>query len=289
MFTRSASALTLALALVSAPVLAGDPTQRAQADTATKADIKNEAPETPKASSAVTEGTALPVRKEKPLTLAQESSGTSATFKLASLALIVAGAFYVAKKRGLKLPRQAVQKPMKVTARTSLGVRSELVVVEVDGQRLVLGVTPSNISLVTTLEANEPAEEAPPAKRTSKQASHNDAEQLMSEFRQRSSSIPEDPEASEIRIQSIASLLKVSGEEAEQLAGSQPPPSRRSSSSIPVARDSSPALHVPRESMSMPIHRAIEAQRETSIPPSRRSASAAEGQVAGLRKARKSA
>lgn len=110
----------------------------------------------------------LDLRQQKPLVLADESTNASIGWKLGAVLLIGGLCAWAAKTRPARRPGGDVPS-LRILGRTSIGVRSELVVVEVDGQRLLLGVTPSTIQnlyiapLVDDSEvpAREPAEIAP--------------------------------------------------------------------------------------------------------------------------------
>jgi len=86
-------------------------------------------------------------------------SGTSIWTKLGLCGLVFAGAatFYL-KKRA---PGAPVGPTIKVAARTSIGVRSEILLVDVDGHRLLLGVTPSSVRTLSVLPV-EPSLSAAP-------------------------------------------------------------------------------------------------------------------------------
>jgi len=95
----------------------------------------------------------------KPLELrpSQTSGGGSAGgfgvgLKLAAVAAVFAGAFLLFKKRngGLESSRSGAIGP-RIVSRTSVGMRNELMVVEVEGQRLLIGVTPSAMSTLSVL------------------------------------------------------------------------------------------------------------------------------------------
>lgn len=86
-----------------------------------------------------------------PIALAPEKSGDDWWIKaLAGVALLGAGAFALRKKGMLDKPEEKKPK-VEILERMSLGVRSELVVVGVDGQRLLLGVTAGGIQRLALL------------------------------------------------------------------------------------------------------------------------------------------
>ena len=91
----------------------------------------------------------------KPLALAPQSEGLGIGYKL--LAVLVIGgavALYLKKKRGPKVAG-IVPSKIDILARAGLGVRSQLVVVEVEGTRLLVGITPSAIQTLAVLQTPE--------------------------------------------------------------------------------------------------------------------------------------
>jgi flagellar biogenesis protein FliO len=97
-------------------------------------------------------GTPLEVRPSRPLETAAPEPASSAWTKIGLCGLIVAGAvaFYMKKR----VPGAVTAAPsIKVAARTSIGVRSEIILVDVDGHRLLLGVTPSSVRTLSVLPA----------------------------------------------------------------------------------------------------------------------------------------
>jgi len=92
----------------------------------------------------------LAVRRDKPLVTAPPAEGLGLAPKLALCALLAGAIFWVARKRlggrlGPGAPTQRGDKP-RVLSRTAIGLRHEVVVLEVEGQRFLLGVAPSSIA-----------------------------------------------------------------------------------------------------------------------------------------------
>ncbi|MBM4376317.1 MAG: FliO/MopB family protein [Deltaproteobacteria bacterium] len=87
---------------------------------------------------------------DKPLELSSTSSTDGFGLKLGICAAIVGGAVWLLRKRGILAPPKQAH-PMTILGRTAIGVRSELLLVDVDGQKLLLGVTPSSISRLAVL------------------------------------------------------------------------------------------------------------------------------------------
>jgi flagellar protein FliO/FliZ len=93
---------------------------------------------------------ALRKANEKPLELVAPPRSDGTWYKLGLCGLILAGAGWLLRKRGLLKPARDPH-PMSIIGRTAIGVRSELIVVNIDGQKLLLGVTPSAISRLAVL------------------------------------------------------------------------------------------------------------------------------------------
>ncbi len=96
----------------------------------------------------------LALRQSHPVALAQESHGGSIAWKALFGIIAIAGGFYVWKKKAA--PSAGPTRQLRIVARVGIGVRSELLVVNVDGQSLLLGVTANSMQTLATLEA--PAE-----------------------------------------------------------------------------------------------------------------------------------
>ncbi len=100
-------------------------------------------------ASAVDRPLSLRRANDKPLELLAPAPSSGLGYKLLACALIVGGAAWLLKRRGQK-PKVA-EAAMSIVTRTSIGVRSELMLVTVDGQRLLLGVTPGSIARLAVL------------------------------------------------------------------------------------------------------------------------------------------
>lgn len=118
----------------------------------------------PSAAPAPTTGTPLGVRPQKALDLAQEPPSTGLGWKLAAVVLVGAGAAWAWRKRGAAVSLTETPS-LRILRRTTIGVRSELLVVDIDGQRMLLGVTPSSIQnlYISPLPEGEADHEASPA------------------------------------------------------------------------------------------------------------------------------
>jgi flagellar biogenesis protein FliO len=81
---------------------------------------------------------------------------------LAVLALL--GLFVWALRRGsLRLTGMGARGAIAIETATSIGERRQLAIVRVEGRRLLVGLTPTSISLLTALDAQAPAAESTPA------------------------------------------------------------------------------------------------------------------------------
>lgn len=173
---RSAGTLTAAvIALTLAGSAHAAPTTRAAAAAApTQAAPVVAAPE-PAPAVAAPEPAPAPVEPAAPLQLRPEHqsafagsapAGSSSSLPNWILGLVgLGGLAFVAFKK--KQQRDATTRPtpiLVVRARASMGARSSVVVVEVEGQALLLGITPTQISLLTTLEEPARPSEAPRAR-----------------------------------------------------------------------------------------------------------------------------
>jgi flagellar protein FliO/FliZ len=89
-----------------------------------------------------------------PLQLSDESSRLTLGWKLALVTLLLGCIAYFFRRRSRAHPANA---DLVIVRRTSIGLRSELLVVNVDGQRLLLGITPNSIHTLAVLDvADEP-------------------------------------------------------------------------------------------------------------------------------------
>jgi flagellar protein FliO/FliZ len=82
---------------------------------------------------------------------------------LVSLALVIGllVLFVIALRRGtLKLAPFRGRAGVTIETATALGERRSLVIVAVEGRRLLLGLTPGNIAMITELAGNPPAASA---------------------------------------------------------------------------------------------------------------------------------
>lgn len=83
---------------------------------------------------------------------------------LLGIILLILAAGWLAKRVGIGGARRSGQEGLKVSASAALGQRERVAIVDVDGARLVLGVTAQQITLLHTLPpAAEPEGEAAPA------------------------------------------------------------------------------------------------------------------------------
>lgn len=127
----------------SSPDPSGDPNQPLPAPSAAIA----------VAASAASASTPLALRPVKPLELASEPPHASAAWKVgAVLSILGAAVLWLHRTRRharLQDPR------LGIVRRVPVGFRSELVVVDVEGQRLLLGVTPHAIQSLAVLDEHD--------------------------------------------------------------------------------------------------------------------------------------
>jgi flagellar biogenesis protein FliO len=98
------------------------------------------------APAAPAAATPLNLVPSKPLELAEPAPASNLGWKLGAMGLLAAAGFWAYTKKKNALPAtQAAIPEMRILRRTSVGVRSELLLVDLEGQRILLGVTPSNI------------------------------------------------------------------------------------------------------------------------------------------------
>jgi flagellar biogenesis protein FliO len=111
-------------------------------------------PPVPVPSSTPEPATPLALRSNK-LELVREPEHASTGWKLvAGLVVIGAAVVYFRKRRGAKGTKDT---QLTIVRRTTVGLRSELLVVNVEGQRFLLGVTPHSIQSIAILDGEAPA------------------------------------------------------------------------------------------------------------------------------------
>jgi flagellar biogenesis protein FliO len=117
--------------------------------------VAAQVPLSPVASASPPEvGTPLTLRPSKPLELAREPvSTTGMGWKLGALALVLGVvAFYSRRKLSSK---RIDDTQLTIVRRATVGFRSELIVVNVEGQRFLLGVTPQSIQSLALLDGDD--------------------------------------------------------------------------------------------------------------------------------------
>jgi flagellar protein FliO/FliZ len=88
----------------------------------------------------------------------EPSGSTGGIWKLALLGVAVgAGVWFFRRKAKTIAP---TPHDIRIVSRASIGVRVELVVVEVEGQRMLVGVTPSSVQRIASLGDEPRADEA---------------------------------------------------------------------------------------------------------------------------------
>jgi flagellar biogenesis protein FliO len=109
--------------------------------------------------------TPLHVRSSKPLALEPAPPPLAMGWKLSAIAFAVGGVGLWLWKRRKASPFDAEIRELRILRRTPVGVRSELLLVDFEGQRLLLGVTPYTIQNLYIMPPEPPAtgeDEAPP-------------------------------------------------------------------------------------------------------------------------------
>lgn len=175
--TGSNTAMQAAIQSAVAAALAAERNRAAAGTTAPVAEPAVNAPEaTPPALAAPAVTTPLNLRGEGTAAApgSAPSSGTPWAIPLALLAGLAGLGVFVAKRRpdllsALRsqagIPATGWNGSLTVLRRTGLGMRNELVVVELNGQVMLLGVTPGSIQSLAVLPEEEfTQEEAAPAK-----------------------------------------------------------------------------------------------------------------------------
>ena len=153
-----ASGLTASVAFAQGTTTAQPTAKPAPADRAThtdpaKVDLGRPAanpPQAPVGQPASPTSTGLPLRQDKPLSFAPDSPASGWWWKLPLVVIIIGGAWWYLKRRGfLKQPRDSHR--MLILARTTISGRIELLIVDVDGQKLLIGSTPNSIQRIAVL------------------------------------------------------------------------------------------------------------------------------------------
>jgi flagellar protein FliO/FliZ len=139
----------------------------------------------PAASSASAGATPLALRPSRSLDLPDERPSSGVGLRLGGVALVAVVGAWLWKQRK-PAPTPSSIPVLQILRRTSIGVRSELILVDMDGQRLLLGVTPNSIQNLYIMAPSEPVEatvsdpiaaEPPPRllEATARRASRTDA------------------------------------------------------------------------------------------------------------------
>ncbi|MDO9021146.1 MAG: flagellar biosynthetic protein FliO [Myxococcales bacterium] len=114
------------------------------------------APATAPAPSAPVTATPLPVRPSRPLVMAAERGYEGGGWKVL-LGFAGLGLAFMLWKRRAPVSSLATGCEIQVVTRASLGGRSELLVVDVGGQRMLLGVTSGSVQYLAAIDGAEAA------------------------------------------------------------------------------------------------------------------------------------
>lgn len=180
----------------------------------------------PTPAPAVSASTPLQTRPSKKLELAPQNESSSVGYKLLAGAVIVAGAVVYARKKkgGLTKDKTKKRSSIDLLARHSVGVRSEVLVVEVEGTRLLIGMTPGSMSTLAVLQTPEGVigeesplmgeekymeEEKPSARKSAPELSEeDDDEPALVRVGARKSVDPEEVDELEGRVRSLLEARK---------------------------------------------------------------------------------
>jgi flagellar biogenesis protein FliO len=99
--------------------------------------------------------TPLALRPTKRLELAQEPPHSGVGWKIVAVIAILGGAAFALRKR--IQPKRPEDGQLTIVRRAAIGFRSELLIVNVEGQRLLIGVTPHSIQSLAVLDTDEVA------------------------------------------------------------------------------------------------------------------------------------
>lgn len=115
------------------------------------------APERPREATpdprAAAHGTPLPVRQSRPLSLAPVSATGDGWKVVFGFATIAAGLYYWKRRNAAVDPSSGPE--LRIVRRTPLNDRGELLVIDVAGQRMLLGVTSGSVQHLASLEEGE--------------------------------------------------------------------------------------------------------------------------------------
>jgi flagellar biogenesis protein FliO len=96
--------------------------------------------------------TPLALRPTRSLELAREPQHAGWGWKVMAVVVILGGAAFYIRKR---VPKRPTDQGLTIVRRTQIGIRSELLIVNVEGQRLLIGVTPNSIQSLAVLDGEE--------------------------------------------------------------------------------------------------------------------------------------
>jgi flagellar biogenesis protein FliO len=157
---RGRRALAIALALGG---IAWTPPARAQQATGPDTSAAAPGPKlaAPDTLPAAPSATPLALRPGKLLELARQPPRAGLGWRVLAFIAILGGAAFYARK--LLQPARVDDVRLTIVRRAPIGIRSELLVVHVEGQRLLIGVTPHAIQSLAVLDGDDAASLPPEA------------------------------------------------------------------------------------------------------------------------------
>ena len=189
---------------------------------------------TPPAAPASTPLSLIPSR---PLSLASDAPSSNLGWKLGAMGILAAAGFWAYSKKKNGAAGRVASTPvpqMRILRRTSVGVRSELLLVDLEGQRILLGVTPSNIQSLLIVPDSAMSEPVPVEEPVTREAVASmrampSMSQLVSQLEREERSVAQRPPRSEER--SVAQRLprgeRTEGSVAQRLARTEGSVSQR--------------------------------------------------------------
>lgn len=224
-------------------------------------------------------GPPAPAAEDKPLALresktaeapaASAPSTTMTLLKGLGVAGIAIAGFMVFKRKKMQGPGRASGVDVKIVGRTALGMRTEICVVDVGGERLVLGVTPTTVTTLSILQ-DAPVELGELAEATEPREA--------STIRTRARSLAEEPESALLRLLDNARKQTANVPAPSRHHGDAPASSRRGEDMPTIRHD----LSSPTTRHDLDAEATIAVPPKAPAPPRQRAPRRLEEQVRGL-------